>query len=585
LGIGASPWPGDPDTSRLKGQVGTVTLGIWDGHDAGAALFEDGRLVFAVNEERLSRRKLEIRFPAQAIAMCLSETGHRPADVALVACSTTDPAKTLTRYVPSFKERYYQVRRRLSPPGALAGLTRTAKYRITEWAPGRVSGALSRRVLRRALSATALDGAELALVDHHEAHAAAAAFGSGWPRCGVLTIDGVGDGLSCTISRFDGRRLTRLAATPADASLGVFFEHVTALLNMRELEDEGKVMALADYASPIADEVNPLLPLVRVEGGRLHMASPSRRLRPWLRRVQWSYPNEQFAFLAQRLVERTMEALARETVRLTGEPAIAVAGGVASNVKATRRMRHLPEVGSVSVYPHMGDGGLAVGAAAAALARRDVPVSLPAASLALGPAYGAAAIEEALRDAGCAWERPTDLPAAVADLLSSDAVVLWFQGRMELGPRALGARSVLARPDRAALRDRLNLVLKRRVWYQPFCPSMLASEAAVVLEDYDALVNRHMTMAYLVRPACRERLQGVISVDGSCRPQFVTDQDEGVFVDLLRAVKARLGLGVVLNTSFNIHGRPLVCTPREAVAVFRETHAEALAIGPCLVRR
>jgi carbamoyltransferase len=565
--------------------VGEITLGIWDGHDAGAALFEHGRLVFAVNEERLSRRKLEVRFPTSAIAMCLAETGHASRDVTLVACSTTDPAKTLTRYLPALKERYYQVRRRLSPPGVAAGFTRAAKYRITEWAPNRVSSALSARVVRRALAACQLDHARLVMVDHHEAHAAAAAFASGWARCGVLTIDGVGDGLSCTISRFADGRLERLAATTADRSLGVFFEHVTALLNMRELEDEGKVMALADYASPIADADNPLLALVSVEEGCLRMTTPSRRLRPVLRRMQWSFPNEQFAFLAQRVVERAMEALATETVRLTGESALAVAGGVASNVKATRRMRLLPCVSALSAYPHMGDGGLAVGAAAAALARERKEVSLPPASLLLGPEYAPDAIAHALRASGCSWEQPTDLAAEVADLLARDAVVLWFQGRMEFGPRALGARSVLARPDRASLRDRLNLVLKRRVWYQPFCPSMLASEAPILLEDFDNLANRHMTMAYLVRRACRDRLQGVVNVDGSCRPQFVPDEDGTPLAALLHAVKQRLGVGVVLNTSFNIHGRPLVCTPPEALAVYAETGADALAIGPFLVRR
>lgn len=562
-----------------------VTLGIWDGHDAGAALFTDGTLSFAVNEERLSRRKLEVRFPAEAIAMCLRETGQRSQDVSLVACSTTDPAKTLTRYVPGLKERYYLVRRRLAPPGAVSRLTRAAKYRLTEWTPGGLSGVLSRAVLRRALSGYGLGHAAIATVDHHEAHAAAAAWGSGFPRCGVLTVDGVGDGLSCTISRFDGRRLTRIRATPASRSLGVFFEHVTTLLNMRELEDEGKVMALADYASPVADADNPLWPLIDVRDGCIQMTTPSRRLRRVLARVQWSYPNEQFAFLAQRLVEKVMDALVRETVRLTGESAVAVSGGVASNVKATRRMRLAPGVSALSVFPHMGDGGLAVGAAAAALAARGSNVSLPLRTLDLGPSYDVPAIEQTLREAGYPFERPADLGTAVADLLCLDGVVLWFQGRMEYGPRALGGRSVLARPDCRGVRDRLNLVLKRRVWYQPFCPSMLAGEASTLLEDSDGLANRHMTMAYQVRTEWRQRLQGVINIDGSCRPQFVDDGEDSAFAGVLHAIKARLGVGVVLNTSFNIHGRPLVCTPGDAVSMFAESGAEALAIGPFLVRR
>jgi carbamoyltransferase len=144
---------------------------------------------------------------------------------------------------------------------------------------------------------------------------------------------------------------------------------------------------------------------------------------------------------------------------------------------------------------------------------------------------------------------------------------------------------VIARPDRVDLRDRLNLVLKQRVWYQPVCPSMLESEAARLLDDFRGAPNRHMTMAYVVKERCRNALAGVIGVDGSCRPQMVADAATGRFACLLKAMKARIGVGVVLNTSFNIHGEPLVCTPDHAVDVFLRTDADALAIGPFLVTR
>ena len=170
----------------------------------------------------------------------------------------------------------------------------------------------------------------------------------------------------------------------------------------------------------------------------------------------------------------------------------------------------------------------------------------------------------------------------VASLLAQDKVVLWFQGRMEYGPRALGQRSVLARPDRPALRDRLNLVLKQRVWYQPFCPSLLESESRV-FADYTGPTNRHMTMAFMVRPEWRDRLAGVINVDGSCRPQLVPDEDPGPFAALLREGRERWGIGAVLNTSFNIHGEPLVCTPSEALEVLVRSGADALAIGNWVV--
>ena len=560
-------------------------LGIWDGHDSGAALLQDGQLRAAINEERLSRRKLEIGFPSRSIAACLTRAELRPEQVRLVAASTSDPAKTLGRWWPGSKERYYAVRRRKAFPGASAGLTRGLKYRITEWAPGRMTRALSRHALRAQLAKCGLGHTELRLVDHHEAHAAAAAWASGFASCAVVTLDGLGDGLSATISTFRDGRLHRVAASPARHSLGVFFEHVTNLLNMRELEDEGKVMALADYAAPIADADNPLLPWVQVRDGVIETKWPGHGLRAPLARVHWRFPNEQFAFLAQKVVEHTATALVRDAIRLTGLRVVALAGGVVSNVKATRRVRLLPEVEAVFVFPHMGDGGLALGAAVLGAVASSGDVHLDPDHLDLGPSFDPREQESALRAAGLNADTVDELPQTVATLLAEGRIVMWFQGAMEYGPRALGHRSVLARPDRLDIRDRLNLALKRRVWYQPFCPSMLESDARQLLADWDGGRNRAMTMAYQVAEQYRCRMAGVMSVDGTCRPQIVSDEDSGVFADLLREARGRWGSGVVLNTSFNIHGEPLVCSPAEAVDVFLRSGADALAMGPFLVRR
>lgn len=558
-------------------------LGIWDGHDAGAALLQDGRVRFAVNEERLTRRKLEVRFPSLSIEACLAFAGL-PADaIDATAVCTSDPAKALGRIWPGSKERYYAVRRRTTEPGALSGLTRLAKYRMTEWPPNRASRAVSRHALRQSLAPLGLSTRPLHLVDHHEAHAAAAARASGFESCAVITIDGLGDGVSSTISAFSNGQLVRVAASPARHSLGVFFEHVTNLLNMRELEDEGKVMALADYAAPVPDEDNPLLPLVRVRDGVIGTAHAGHALRSAIARVHWRFSNEQFAYMAQRVVEATCVALARDAMRLTGHRRIALAGGVVSNVKATRRVRLLPDVGDLYVFPHMGDGGLALGAAVVAAAAANERIDLDLQRLDLGPGYDERAIAAAVHAAGLRAVRQPDLPCRAAELLADDRIVMWFQGRMEYGPRALGHRSVLARPDRPALRDRLNLVLKRRVWYQPFCPSMLESEGPRVLSDWSGARNRAMTMAFQLAPDYRDRLAGVASVDGTCRPQFVPDDDPGPYAELLRHARRRWQIAAVLNTSFNIHGEPLVCSPEEAVDVFVRSGADALAIGPFLI--
>ena len=559
-------------------------LGIWDGHDAGAALIAGNRLVAAVNEERFTRRKLETHFPSRSIQSCLELARLSAAQIDVVSVSTSDLAKTLARWFPSLKESYYQIRRRSTPPGHFASIKKEARYWMTECGTNELLRTLSRHALTRQLRELGMRSAELRLFDHHYCHATAAAWGCGHPRCAVLTIDGVGDGLASTISRLVDGQLTRVAASPASDSLGIFFERVTNLLNMRELEDEGKVMALADYAAPVPDDRNPFLPLFEVRNGILRASVPGHAMMRHLKKIQWKYPNEQFAQMAQRTVEVVCSQLALDAIRLTGQGRLALSGGVMSNVKANRRIRLLPEVDAVYIFPHMGDGGLAVGAALAAVKGLDVDrCDFSGPGLGLAGEYSDGQIAEALTRADLPLASPPDLIQRVADLLAAGRIVLWFQGCMEYGPRALGHRSVLARPDRQDLRDRLNLTLKQRVLYQPFCPSMLETEAARLLADYSGPSNRHMTMAFLTAPQFRQALIGVTSVDGTCRPQIVPDAAPGRFAELLRAVKLRTGYGVVLNTSYNIHGEPLVRTPDEAIDVYRRTSADALAIGPYLV--
>jgi carbamoyltransferase len=559
-------------------------LGIWDGHDSGAALLVDGRLLAAANEERFTRRKLECVFPAASIRACLDLAGLTPADIDIAATCTLDVSKALGRLMPGSRERFYLTRRRRVRPGAWLALLQTAQSRAREWGPTWWSKAINRRGFQADFAAVGLGSARIRIFDHHRCHAAAAAYGSSFQSCVVVTIDGLGDGCSATVSRFRDGRLTEIARTSARHSPGVFFEHITALLNMRPLEDEGKVMALADYSAPVPEDRNSLLSMLNIEGLRFRTCAPAHALRRAIRREQWFMSNEQFAFMAQRTLERACATLVRHAVEATGESRVALAGGVTSNVKVNRTIRCLEVVDDMFVFPHMGDGGLAVGAAVAAAVECGQVPSLRLDDPGLGPAFDESAIGSVLLDANLQFARMSDLPDVVAGLLAEGAVVLWFQGRMEYGPRALGHRSILARPDRPELRDRLNLILKRRVWYQPFCPSMLDSVARAALADYKGAPNRHMTTAYMVRPEWRQVLSGVLSVDGTCRPQFVRDDDPSPYGALLRAMRARGGVAAVLNTSFNIHGSPLVCTPKEAVDVLIQSGADWLAIGPFLAQ-
>jgi len=240
-------------------------LGIWDGHDAGAALIKGNDILFAVNEERLTRRKLEVGFPVNSIRACLEDSGVKPKEVGVISCSTADVAKTLTRLVPAMKERHYLIRRRKMKPPLLHS-QKLFKFWMTTRGAGPLSKALSTMNLRRELKNLDFDGFEFQLVDHHAAHAACAGFLGPFDDALVITLDGVGDGLSGSINILEGGKLKRVSSLPASHSLGVFFEQVTYLMNMRELEDEGKVMALADYSFEIPWKENQMKDFFSVEG-------------------------------------------------------------------------------------------------------------------------------------------------------------------------------------------------------------------------------------------------------------------------------------------------------------------------------
>ena len=556
-----------------------MILGIWDGHDAGACLVdpEAGRILCAVNEERFTRRKLEVGFPRRAIETCLSIAS----DISEVAATTTDPAKTLTRLFPSMKEKYYLLRRKKVRPKALDPLKRALKYNLTTWRPNAVSRALSAHALGKELSRVGLGAAKLRWVPHHLAHAASAAYTSGYPEALVVTLDGVGDGFSGSLSVLRDGTLLPKSTIPARHSLGIFYEHVTQLMNMRELEDEGKVMALAGYGHPIDPDKNPLMGLFDVDGSTLRCRLGPLRLKRFLARELAMVPSEQFAWMAQRVVETKVTELVAGALRETGMTRVVYAGGVASNIQANLKLVELPGVDELFVFPHMGDGGLALGAALARAARGGAKASFSLGDLRLGPEVSAESMERSIDASGLGRRKPECVVTEAATRLARGEIVLWFQGRMEYGPRALGGRSILARPDRPELRDRLNSTLKRRVWYQPFCPSILDEDAERLLEHGDT-PNRFMTMAYRVRPEARDVLAGVTGSDGTCRPQMV-DRSYGKFYKLLKTLRESVGVGAVLNTSFNLHGEPMVASPDDALSTFTRCGADALVIGDFLV--
>ncbi|HIJ35876.1 MAG TPA: hypothetical protein HPP59_01185 [Deltaproteobacteria bacterium] len=561
-------------------------LGIWDGHDAGAALLEGNHILFAINEERLSRRKLEVGFPDLSIHACLDYAGISPATVREIALCTTDPAKTLTRLFPGLKEEYYLIRRRKKRPRMSDHFKKGFKYRFTELGPNSLSRKLTRSYSERRLRKSGFRDFHLTLCDHHRCHAEAAARLSGFDDCLTITLDGAGDGLSGSIRRFKNGRLHLIKEIPSRVSLGIFFEHVTTLMNMRELEDEGKVMALANYAYPIADEDNPLMGLISVDEMELLSPYRSNRMYKELKKILWQFPSEQFAHMAQRVLEKNALALIKNAVSFTGNRNVALAGGVFSNIKLNMKIAEENTIDRAYVFPHMGDGGLALGAGMTLNSRRYPTLKYRFNDPYLGPRYNREEILTSLEQTRFSYREIKDRAQRAARLILDGEIILWFQGRMEIGPRALGNRTIMARPDRREIKDRLNMVLKKRVWYQPFCPSILREDASSLLhaEGQNMDDNRFMTMGFKVRKQYLDLMEGVINIDGTCRPQFVGDENP-VYRDLLKRIQKEMGKGVVLNTSLNIHGEPMVCSPRDALQMFEKTAVTYLFLEDFLVEK
>jgi len=561
-------------------------LGIWDGHDAGAALLEDSNILFAINEERLSRRKLEVGFPDLSIKACLVHAGISPTAITEIALCTSDPAKTLTRLLPGLKEEYYLIRRRKKRPKMSDRFKKGFKYRFTEMGPNLLSRGLTRSYAEKQLRKAGFRNFHLTICDHHRCHAEAAARLSGYHTCVAITLDGVGDGLSGSIWQFKDNKLHLIKEISSGVSLGIFFEHVTTLMNMRELEDEGKVMALANYAYPIADHENPLMDLIGVQ--QMELVSPyrSNRMYKELKKILWQYPSEQFAYMAQRVLEKNALALIRNAASFTGNRDVALAGGIFSNIKLNMKIVEEEKIDRAYVFPHMGDGGLAIGAAITLKNQRYPMERYRFNDPYLGPQYTREEILSALKKTQFPYREVKDRAQTAARLILDGEIILWFQGRMEIGPRALGNRTIMARPDRREIKDRLNLVLKKRVWYQPFCPSILQEDASSLLhtKGQDLDDNRFMTMGFKVRKEYLDLMEGVINIDGTCRPQFVGDENP-VYRDLLKMVQKEMGKGVVLNTSLNIHGEPVVCSPEDGLQMFEKTEVTFLFLEDFLVEK
>jgi carbamoyltransferase len=373
-----------------------------------------------------------------------------------------------------------------------------------------------------------------------------------------------------------------LAAQSLPHSLGLLYEDLTAHLGFHRSSDEYKVMAMASYGEPRF--LDDLRRLVRGDGrgGYRVAAFPWNRFAPSLQSGDdWTPLHADLAASVQRRLEEVLLELAWWLHDQTNEPNLCMAGGVALNCVANSRLANEGPYQRIWVQPAAGDAGTALGAALYLAARLGDPIT-PASTAALGRGFTERELEHALTTAGVPFERPACIAVATARLLAEGAVVAWFQGRSEFGPRALGHRSLLASPAGTGMLRRLNDI-KGREQFRPVAPMVLLERAAEIFDG--PLPSPYMLFVHRVNPTWQDRIPAVVHVDGTARAQTVDRAEDPLTATLLDEFSRLTGLPVVVNTSLNTAGRPIVDDPRDALECFGSAPIDALAIGPFLVRR
>ena len=560
-------------------------------HDSAAALVRDGRVIAAAQEERFSRTKNDARFPSGAVRFCL-EFANVTLDELDAVVFYDKPFLTFERLL----ETYY----RTAPRGI-----RSFLRAMPVWLREKL---FLKRLLRKELRAVQdYNAKELTLLftEHHLAHAASTFFASPFAEAAILTMDGGGEWATASISHGTGRDIRVVKEVHFPHSLGLLYSAFTHYLGFRVNSGEYKLMGLAPYGDATSEAVaryeqsilDHLVDL-RPDGSLalnqryfnyatgLTMTRDRRweKLFGFPRRLP-EQPIEQhhknLALAIQRITEQTVLVMAREAQRVTGARHLCLAGGVALNCVANGKLLAANLYEDIFVQPAAGDAGGALGASLAAhhIYFGEPRQPEPRAAVYLGPEYAA----DCLRAFVESLDRPAvhyadfgELCVLVARKIAQGKVIGWFQERMEFGPRALGNRSILADPRHPTMQRILNLKIKNRESFRPFAPAVLAEDAATYFE-----LDRpspHMLFVAPVRAAYRTQLPAVTHVDGSARIQTVTETDNRRFWSLLCAVKRKTGVGMLINTSFNVRDEPIVATPEEAYRCFLKTEMDALVL-------
>lgn len=574
-----------------------VYLGIAEGHsDPSVAAVRGGHVIAYAEEERFSRNKHAFgSYPKRALRYCLEATGVSLEEVGAV-CLGWNLAAYSDGRIASF---FNSLSAEWDVDEATLGWQRSMLSRFN------ISSVQTRheREWRREFGNVQFP--PIRFLPHHFTHAFQASMQSPFESALVLTIDGSGDEHTTVLWIKHEGELAPLRELYMPHSLGWFYAAFTEYLGFDAYDGEYKVMGLAAHGAesselrdcvsrvlfPASDQIE-----FRLDPSYIHYGDHSYSARftdklPVLLGREPRLPSEpvgkwhaDLAFAVQTALEESVFRLALWGVKQTGIRNLCIGGGVGLNVKMNHGLLELPEIDDVFAHPLCADGGASAGAALAVCQEDTGQNAERLTTLSIGPGYDDKTIEKTLKDAGIDFERPSNLLETVAQDLADGRIIGWFQGRMEAGPRALGQRSILADPRSPQARDRVNAVVKHREAWRPFGPAMLP-EATHKYFDGSTTDSRFMMMALKANDRLRADAPAVVHADGTARVQLVHEEDCPDFHALLKAFERVSGVPAILNTSFNVRGEPIVCSPDDALRTFSGTGIDVLVMGDCIVRK
>ena len=594
--------------------------------DSTVTVVDDGEITYAAGEERFTRVKLQDGFPWRALADALQATNTDPAEVHSVAYPFFDWQKETSLFESNLEnereflddsgsaelnEKIAQARTRVATrtseiPGLRdpnevmdKGFAKSLAYRFlanegvvsrnvakrgsSRW--GREASAFHRKWQEQLESALEEFGlsARLKRVEHHSSHAANAYYTSGLDPALIVTLDGYGSGLAGSISIGRDGAIERVHSLQYPHSLGTFYESVTSALGFQPSRHEGKIVGLAAYGDPAVLR-DVLLSRFDQEAGNFRIVEVNNVF--FARRLAAEFPKIDVAAAYQHVLELVACAYVGHYVQTTGLKNLVLSGGVTANVKLNQRLKEIPGVERIFIHPNMGDGGCGTGAALLEFAGTESAgrLSKPLADVFLGPSFTSDEIADALNRSQLNFTKYTPIEPKIAALIAAGKVVARFNGRMEYGPRALGNRSILYHAKEPAVNQWLNQRLGRTE-FMPFAPATLFEKRHECYQNIDG--GEHaalfMTLTFDCTEAMKRDSPAAVHVDGTARPQLVSPTSNPSFHAILTEYHRLTGIPSLINTSFNMHEEPIVCSPDDAIRAFLQGNLDYLAIGEFLV--